>query len=145
MVLVADPVADAQALKEASEIKVPVIALAGSDSPMANTDLVVPANNKGRKSLALLYYLLSRETLVERKEISREGFTAQVSDFEQEIDEAQEEKSRRSFAARTGFRSGGMRPRRPCRYKFFFTSFKHQNFWVALPQKSSQISPLFMF
>jgi small subunit ribosomal protein S2 len=89
IVLVTDPIADAQAIKEASEIGIPVIALAGSDSPTTNIDLIIPANNKGRKSLALIYYLLTRETLVERKELSRETFSSQISDFEQEIDETQ--------------------------------------------------------
>jgi small subunit ribosomal protein S2 len=95
VVFVTDPIADSQALKEATEIGIPVIAIAGSDSPLKNIDLVVPANNKGRKSLALLYYLITRETLVERKEISREAFASQVNEFEQEIDEAQEEKTRK--------------------------------------------------
>ena len=95
IILVTDPVADAQALKEATETGVPVIAIAGSDSPLKNVDLVVPANNKGRKSLALIYYLLAREVLVERKEIARESFASNVNDFEQEIDENQEEKARK--------------------------------------------------
>jgi small subunit ribosomal protein S2 len=116
IILITDPLADGQALKEAAEIKIPIIGIAGSDSPLANIDLVVPANNKGRKSLALLYYLMARETLVERKELSRETFTAQVSDFEQEIDEHAEEKARKAFQARRfsrGSSSGrGRRPRR---------------------------------
>jgi small subunit ribosomal protein S2 len=96
-IMVTDPIADSQALKEATEIGIPVIAIAGSDSPLKNVDLVIPANNKGRKSLALIYYLLAREVLVERKEISREAYSAQISDFEQEIDETQEEKPKRTF------------------------------------------------
>ena len=120
IVLVVDPLADSQALKEASETKIPVIGIAGSDSPLANLDLMIPANNKGRKSLALIFYLLARETLVERKEISRESFISQPSDFEQEIDEAAEEKARKAFQTRrfgsrpsTGSRTGGAR--RPTR------------------------------
>jgi small subunit ribosomal protein S2 len=117
IVLITDPIADGQALKEAAEIKIPVIGLAGSDSPLANIDLVVPANNKGRKSLALLYYLIARETLVERKELSRETFSSRVEDFEQEIDEAAEEKARKAFQARKLNSRGrndsrGRRPRR---------------------------------
>ena len=115
IILITDPLADGQALKEAAETKIPVIGIAGSDSPLANIDLVVPANNKGRKSLALLFYLIARETLVERKEISRETFASQVSDFEQEIDEAAEEKARKAFQARRFSRSPSARPRRPRR------------------------------
>ncbi len=95
IVLVTDPMADSQALKEATEIGIPVLAISGSESPLTNVDLVLPANNKGRKSLALIYYLLTRETLVERKEISRDQFSPQVNEFEQEIDETQEEKTRK--------------------------------------------------
>jgi len=95
IIFVTDPIADSQALKEATEIGIPVIAIAGSDSPLKNIDLIIPANNKGRKSLALLYYLITRETLIERKEISKETFTIGVNEFEQEIDEAQEEKTRK--------------------------------------------------
>jgi len=114
VILITDPLADGQALKEAAEIKIPIIGIAGSDSPLANIDLVIPANNKGRKSLALLFYLIARETLVERKEISRETFAAQPSDFEQEIDENAEEKARKAFQARRTARSG-TRSRRPRR------------------------------
>ncbi|MFA5126175.1 MAG: 30S ribosomal protein S2 [archaeon] len=113
IVLITDPIADSQALKEASEVKIPVIGIAGSDSPLANIDLVIPANNKGRKSLALIFYLLAREILVERKEISRENFSVHVNDFEQEIDETQEEKPKRAFQR---FRRGNDRNRRQKRY-----------------------------
>ncbi|MFA6268913.1 MAG: 30S ribosomal protein S2, partial [archaeon] len=117
IVLITDPIADGQALKEAAEVKIPVIGFAGSDSPLANIDLVIPANNKGRKSLAVLYYLIARETLVERKEISRDTFSSKVEDFEQEIDEAAEEKARKAFQARklnsrSRTDSRGRRPRR---------------------------------
>lgn len=112
IIFVTDPVADAQALKEATETGIPVISIAGSDSPLKNIDLVIPANNKGRKSLALIYYLIARETLVERKEIARESFASNVNDFEQEIDENQEEKARKTVQSR--FRRGP--PRRRDRY-----------------------------
>ncbi|MFA6065424.1 MAG: 30S ribosomal protein S2 [archaeon] len=114
VILITDPIADAQALKEASEIHIPVIAIAGSDSPVGNVDLVVPANNKGRKSLALLFYLITREVLVERKELDRAAFSSQVNEFEQEIDEVQEEKARKAYQAKKLARSGN-RSRRPRR------------------------------
>jgi small subunit ribosomal protein S2 len=66
VVLVTDPRADAQAVKEASEIGIPVVAFADTDNRTENVDLVVPANNKGRKSLALLYWILTRQIMRER-------------------------------------------------------------------------------
>ncbi|MFA5361095.1 MAG: 30S ribosomal protein S2 [archaeon] len=108
IILVTDPIADSQAIKEATEVGIPVIAITGSDSPLKNIDIAIPANNKGRKALSLIYYLLTRELLVERKEITRETFNSAVNDFEQEIDENQEEKTKKSFLRfprrPTGFR-----------------------------------------
>jgi small subunit ribosomal protein S2 len=69
VVLVTDPRADAQAVKEASEIGIPVVAFADTDNRTENIDLVIPANNKGRKSLALLYWILTRQILRERSVI----------------------------------------------------------------------------
>ncbi len=63
IVLITDPRADSQALKEAAEIGVPVVALADTDNRTEYIDLIIPANNKGRKSLALIYWLLAREIL----------------------------------------------------------------------------------
>ena len=63
VVLVTDPRAESQALKEASKVGVPIVALADTDNRLNFIDLVIPANNRGRKSLALLYWLLTREIL----------------------------------------------------------------------------------
>ena len=50
VVIVTDPRADAQAVKEASEIGIPVVAFADTDNRAENVDLIIPANNKGRKA-----------------------------------------------------------------------------------------------
>uniref|UniRef100_A0A7C4H8F9 Small ribosomal subunit protein uS2 n=1 Tax=Staphylothermus marinus TaxID=2280 RepID=A0A7C4H8F9_STAMA len=63
VVIITDPRADSQALKEASEIGVAIVALADTDNKTEYVDLVIPVNNKGRKSLALVYWLLAREIL----------------------------------------------------------------------------------
>ncbi len=70
VVIVTDPRADAQAVKEASEIGIPVVAFADTDNRAENVDLIIPANNKGRKSLALLYWILTRQIMRERSAIS---------------------------------------------------------------------------
>jgi small subunit ribosomal protein S2 len=46
-------------------------------------DLVVPTNNKGRRSLALVYWLLCREILKARGELANdEAFDLKIEDFE---------------------------------------------------------------
>lgn len=83
VLVLTDPLGDAQALREAMNIKIPIIGLVDSNNETKNLDLVVPANNKGRRSLALTYWLLAREILVERGTLKdRAEFTPTVDDFE---------------------------------------------------------------
>lgn len=63
VVLVTDPRTDRQAIVEASRVGIPVVAFADTDNKVDMIDLVIPANNRGRKSLALLYWILTREIL----------------------------------------------------------------------------------
>ena len=73
VLLVTDPRADSNALNEASEIGIPVIALCDTDNLMRFVDLVIPTNNKGRKALVLIYWLLARQVLRERGDIPPDG------------------------------------------------------------------------
>ena len=67
----------------ASQSGVPVIALCSTDNSLKNVDLVIPVNNKGRRSLAIVYWLLTREILRERGNLPQSGeFGATIEDFE---------------------------------------------------------------
>ncbi|MDI3474935.1 MAG: small subunit ribosomal protein [Thermococcaceae archaeon] len=86
VIIVTDPRADHQAMKEAVEIGIPIVALVDTENFLSYVDLAIPTNNKGRKALALIYWILAREILYNRKEIeSREDFKIPVEDFEMRI------------------------------------------------------------
>src|SRR5512136_1828650 len=92
VVIVSDPKADAQAVKEAGAIGIPVVALCSTDNEFAGVDFVVPTNNKGRRALAVIFWLLARQVLRERGELAADkdpSFT--IDDFEAKITKEDEE------------------------------------------------------
>lgn len=96
IVIVTDPEADRQILKEIGRTKAPVIAMCSTNNNLTTIDLVIPINNKGRKSMALAYFLLAREVLKEKGEIKKdEDFKKKLEDFEYKMKEGQREQPRR--------------------------------------------------
>jgi len=82
-VIVTDSLADMQIVEEASQAGVPVIALCSTDNSLKNVDLVIPVNNKGRRSLAIVFWLLAREILREKGNLPASGeFGKTIEDFE---------------------------------------------------------------
>lgn len=83
VLVVTDPTADLQALREAVNIGIPVIGLCDANNEHKYVDYVIPCNNKGRRALAVVYWLLAREVLKARGTIKEDSeFTPTVDDFE---------------------------------------------------------------
>ncbi|MCD4800173.1 MAG: 30S ribosomal protein S2 [Methanococcoides sp.] len=78
VVIVTDPAGDAQVIREAVNVGIPVVALCDTNNMTSNVDLVIPTNNKGRKALSLVYWLLAREIANERDI----PFNYEASEFE---------------------------------------------------------------
>ena len=94
VIVVSDPRADAQAVKEASNVGIPIVALCSTDNEFAGVDLVIPTNNKGRRALAVIFWLLARQILRERGELAaNKDPTATIEDFEAKISKEEEEET----------------------------------------------------
>jgi len=86
VVIITDPLADTQVMKEAKSVGVPIVALCDANNKTDFVDLIIPTNNKGRRSLAVIYWLLAREILKNRgtiKDYSEFSYT--IDDFESQI------------------------------------------------------------
>ena len=81
VIIVTDPLVDSQATKEALKARIPIIALADTSNETWGIDIVIPVNNKGRKSLAMVYFLLAKEILKIRG-VKEEEMTFKPEEFE---------------------------------------------------------------
>ena len=129
VVIVADPLIDKQAVKEASDLRIPIVALCDTFNETANVDFVIPCNNKGRKAVAVILWTLAKEILKGKKKIGKDDeFAFKPEDFEMAEGEIQDEPRSRERdedgekkggprrggmgrpGGRGGARRGGMRP-----------------------------------
>jgi len=86
LIVISDPQVDAQAVTEATNAGIPVIGIANTDNVTSELDLVIPANYRGRKALATIYWLLASEILQDSKAMKYE-----IEDFETKTAEVEEE------------------------------------------------------
>ena len=75
--IIVDPAADKQAITESIQMRIPIIGLADTYNDTSFIDVVLPCNNKGKKSVALILWLLAK--LI--KEKRGESFAATPEDF----------------------------------------------------------------
>lgn len=86
LVIIIDPHADKQALLEATQARIPVISFIDTDDTLDGIDLAIPTNNRGRKALSLMLYLLARQVMRERGDIPPDGdIKLSRQDFESKI------------------------------------------------------------
>lgn len=82
VILVVDPLIDIQAVIEAKKRRIPIVGMCDTFNTTKDIDLVIPMNNNGRKSLALVFWILTREILKNRGEIKKDSdFKLKPSDF----------------------------------------------------------------
>jgi small subunit ribosomal protein S2 len=83
LVMVTDPAADKQLLDEACQVGIPTIGICNTDNSTALLDLVIPANNRGKRSLAFIYWVLAMQVLRERGVLALDQpFPYSIEDFE---------------------------------------------------------------
>ncbi len=95
LLIVCDPKGEWEAIREASMTGVPVIGLCDTDNNTVFIDWIIPANNKGRRSLAVIFYLLSRELMMSQGKIkSYDEFEYRLDYFERFESEEDKKKAK---------------------------------------------------
>ncbi len=80
---VCDPWPDKNAVQDALKAGIPVIGLCDTNNESNNLELVVPMNNKGKKSVGLVLYLITRE-FMKHKALLRGDGDINIEDFTEE-------------------------------------------------------------
>ncbi|MBS3169476.1 30S ribosomal protein S2 [Candidatus Woesearchaeota archaeon] len=85
VIVVCDPWPDRNAVADAAKMGIPIIALCDTNNQSNHIDLVVPCNNKGKKSVGLVFFLITREYL-RKKGVLRtdEELSVPLDDFVEE-------------------------------------------------------------
>jgi small subunit ribosomal protein SAe len=112
LIIVTDPRVDHQAIREASYVNIPVIALCDTDAPLRYVDVAIPTNNKTRHSIGLIWWLLAREVLRLRGTIPRtpDGWNVMVDMFFYRDPEEVEKQQAEEAAAKQSAAQGEAEP-----------------------------------
>jgi small subunit ribosomal protein S2 len=81
VVVIVDPWPDRNAINDALSIGIPVIGLCDTNNEANYLDLIIPCNNKGRRSLGLIFYLLAREYLREKGQLKEDELPVKMEEF----------------------------------------------------------------
>src|SRR3990167_6889091 len=73
LLVVVDPWPDKNIIADATKCGIPVIALCDTNNESTNIDLVIPCNNKGKKSLGLIFWILAKEYLKKKGVIQKDS------------------------------------------------------------------------
>ncbi|MEK6950430.1 MAG: 30S ribosomal protein S2 [Nanoarchaeota archaeon] len=84
LVIVCDPWPDKNAVEDCARMGIPLIGLCDTNNQSNKIDLVVPCNNKGKKSVGLVFYLLAREWLKRKGMIQSEEEIPKPEEFMEE-------------------------------------------------------------
>lgn len=85
ILLVCDPWPDKNTVDDGIRVGIPVIGLCDTNNQANNLDLVVPCNNKGKKAIGLVFYLLTTEFLRKKGILkANEKLNATIEDFTEE-------------------------------------------------------------
>ena len=88
LIIISDPEVDGQAIIEATNAGIPVIGISNTNNITSNLDLIIPGNNRGRKALATIYWLLAREILIQKGELKEDqDMKYEIDEFETKIEE----------------------------------------------------------
>jgi len=92
ILLVTDPAMDKQAVTEASKMGIPVVAICDTDNVTSDVDLIIPANNRGRKALAATFWLLAKTVLLHLGSLNLDQpMKYNIEDFETKLTEEKDD------------------------------------------------------
>ena len=85
IVMVVDAWPDRNAVLDSVKVGIPVIALCDTNNQTNFIDFVIPCNNKGKKSLGLLFFILTKEFLKAKGKLKEdEELKEKLEDFTEE-------------------------------------------------------------